>query len=192
MLVFDKTSSIAHNCAWRNSDAGLTTVANGSWVQREHCIAIYIDRNCLFRRRLGFNQFLAIVEDLFYDLVNEVVRQVLVRDREVVEPNCMIVSGQRTICSGRNQGLRDFGHLGCTKSTGCLASSSASAGIGNPPAMTTPSSLPSAICEAICSIAPKRVSAAMPRILKTQGHRCPRCLPVDQLRFAIRRNRRAT
>src|SRR5215510_9684216 len=111
MLVFDKTSSIAHNCAWRNSDAGLTIVANGSWVQREHCIAIYIDRNCLFRRRLGFHQFLAIGEDLFYDLVNEVVRQVLVRDREVVEPDRVIVSGQRTICSDRNQGRRDFGHL---------------------------------------------------------------------------------
>src|SRR5262249_51059434 len=71
---FNLILSITHNRARRNSDAGLAIVAQRSWMKREHCVAIYIFRNCLFRRRLAFHQLLVIVENHFYEFANELVR----------------------------------------------------------------------------------------------------------------------
>src|SRR6266404_6489870 len=104
-------SSVADSRALRNSDADLAIIAQRSRMKREHRIAIYIVRDCLFRRRLSLHQLIAMVKDRRYEFINEVIRQVLVRDREVVEPNRVIILSPRTIGAGRNQGRRDFGHL---------------------------------------------------------------------------------
>src|SRR5258708_24523484 len=109
--AFQPRLSVGHNHARRKSDADLAIVANSPWMEREHCIAIYIRRNGLFRGRLGFYQLVAIVEDCTYDLVDQIVRQVLVRDRKVVDPKRVIIVGPRTIGAAWNQGRRDFRHL---------------------------------------------------------------------------------
>src|SRR5262249_17981998 len=82
-VVFEPCESVAHNRARRNSDAGLAIVAQRPRMKREHRIAIYICRNCLLRRRLALHQLLVIVEDRFYELVDELVRQILMGDRKV-------------------------------------------------------------------------------------------------------------
>src|SRR5262245_46826047 len=74
LVGFNLILSITHNRARRNSDAGLAIVAQRSWMKREHCVAIYIFRNCLFCRRLAFHQLLVIVENHFYEFANELVR----------------------------------------------------------------------------------------------------------------------
>src|SRR5215813_1075950 len=94
--------SVVHNRARRNSDAGLAIVAQRPRMKWEHRIAIYICRNCLLRRRLALHQLPVIVEDRFYELVDELVRQILMGDRKVVHSDRMIVAGQRTIGSRRN------------------------------------------------------------------------------------------
>src|SRR6266516_1736102 len=103
--------SVTHRRARRNGDANLAIVAERSWMKREHRIAIYIGRNCRFCRRLSFYQLVAILEDHLYDFVHEIVRQILVCDRKVVETDRMIILGPRTIGAGRNQGWRDFLYL---------------------------------------------------------------------------------
>src|SRR6516165_2647487 len=108
---FQPRLSVRHNHARWKSDADLAIVANSPWMEWEHCIAIYIRRNCLFRRRLGFYQLVAIVEDCTDDFVDQIVRQVLVRDRKVVDPNRVIIVGARTIGAAWNQGRRDFRHF---------------------------------------------------------------------------------
>src|SRR5215471_5341158 len=53
---FSLKVSVTHSRARRNGDADLAIVAECSWMKREHCITIYVCRNCLFRRRLAFRK----------------------------------------------------------------------------------------------------------------------------------------
>src|SRR6266852_285949 len=82
LCSFQPYASGAHNRAPRNSNADLAIVAKRSWMKREHRVAIYVCRNCFSRPRLAFHQLLVIVEDRFYQFVDELVRQILVGDRK--------------------------------------------------------------------------------------------------------------
>ena len=62
-------------------------------MQRQNGVATDIARDCLFRRGLRFLQFLAVGEHGLHDPVDQVVGQILVRDREIVEADRLISPG---------------------------------------------------------------------------------------------------
>jgi hypothetical protein len=103
--------SIACKRGLRDGNPDLAIVANCSGVQREHGIAGDIRRDGFTRRGMRPPQLVPILEDRFYDSIDKVVREVPVRNGEIVKPERMIILGQGPVCSGREQGWCNFGQL---------------------------------------------------------------------------------
>src|SRR5262249_37840270 len=144
--------------------------------QWENRVTADVGRNRLFRRGLRLHQLLVVVERSLHDLVDDVVGQILVRDREVVEPDRRVVVLLSRIGSGRDQRLRNLRQFvaiwsgeGRTKSTGCAAINVVSTGTGKPVAKTAPSKSPACNCAAMLSMAPNRMEALIPRALNISG-----------------------
>ncbi len=78
-------------------------------VERQERVSGEVGRNCLGRSRVDLHHLLMIGEDRVHNRVNQIVRQVLVRHREVVQPDCGVVPQQRWISSRRNQRGPKFG-----------------------------------------------------------------------------------
>src|SRR6516225_4103580 len=92
----------------RGWDPDFTIIALGSGMQRENSVTADVRRDGLVRRGLGLHQLVVIVEHSFHDLVDEVVGQILVRDREIVEPDRRVVTLLSRIGLGWNQRLRNL------------------------------------------------------------------------------------
>src|SRR5262249_53826530 len=152
-----------------DGDPDFTIIALGSRMQWENRVTADVGRNRLFRRGLRLHQLLVVVERSLHDLVDDVVGQILVCDREIVEPDRRVVALLSRIGSGRDQRLEISGNFwrivaiwsgeGRTKSTGCVAINVVSTGTGKPVAKTAPSKSPACNCAAMLSIAPNRMEA---------------------------------